>query len=144
MAGQTPNAAQTPSSGLAIASMVLGIVGLVTICFWYISFPCDVLAIVLGFVAKSKVTAGTGGGKGMAMAGIICGFIGLGLMLFVILLAVAGFAWFAAQAPEILEQIEQDMQDQMEQVPVRERGNLLNLQGFLMDPVVTHMRMRLG
>ena len=72
-------------NGLAIAGMVLGIVGLVGLCIWYIGLPCAIVGLILSILArkKSKVT-GTGGG--MAMAGIICSVIALGLAVLGIIL----------------------------------------------------------
>ena len=71
-----------PTNGLAIASLVLGIVG------W---IPCGVgsiVAIVLGFVARSQIRASQGrqGGDGLALAGIILGFlaVALGIAILVI------------------------------------------------------------
>jgi len=56
-------------NGLTIASMVLGIVSLVLWCFWFISIPCGVLALIFGILGIKKP------GKGMAIAGIITGAI---------------------------------------------------------------------
>jgi Domain of unknown function (DUF4190) len=58
---------------LAIASLVCGIVGCFTI--------TAIVAIVLGFVARNQIekSGGTQQGSGMALAGIILGFIWVGL-----------------------------------------------------------------
>ncbi len=61
-------------SGLAIASMVLGIVALVmACCFWFISVPCAVVGVILGAVSL----AGQKPGKGMAIAGVVCSIVSL-------------------------------------------------------------------
>lgn len=61
-------------SGLAIASMVLGIVALVmACCFWFISGPCAVVGVILGAVSL----AGQKPGKGMAIAGVVCSIVSL-------------------------------------------------------------------
>ncbi len=65
------------TNGLAIASLVLGIVGWV---------PCgvgSVVAIVLGFVARNQIRQSQGrqGGDGLALAGIILGFVGIALVV---------------------------------------------------------------
>lgn len=103
-----------PSSGLAIASMILGIVSCVTFCIWWLSLVCGVVAVVLGFVARSKIAAGTGGGKGMATTGIICGIIGPLLAILVIVLVIAGFAVFMNN-PAVKKAIEDGMQQQQQQ-----------------------------
>lgn len=68
-------APKTPGLGLAIASMVLGIISL--LCFPYIT---GVLAVIFGAVAKNK-----GCKSGMATAGIVCGIIGVALWLLMLL-----------------------------------------------------------
>ncbi len=57
-------------AGLAIASMVLGILALVTFCLWIVCGPLAIAGLILGIIAKVNVKAGTGGGSGMATAGI--------------------------------------------------------------------------
>ena len=47
-------------AGLAIASMVLGIVSIVLCC----CFPMGTMGLILGIVALKKVNDGTGDGKG--------------------------------------------------------------------------------
>ena len=58
---------------MAIASLVCGIVGCFTI--------TAIVAIVLGFVARNQIekSGGTQQGSGMALAGIILGFVWIGL-----------------------------------------------------------------
>ena len=66
--------------GLGIASMVCGIVSLIGCCgMWYVSLPCAIVAIVLGIVQIVKNDA-----RGMAIAGIICGGLGIALTVLVI------------------------------------------------------------
>ena len=61
------------NSGMHIASLVLGIISIVTALFWYISLPSGILAIIFG--AKSAKRTGSKLGK----AGLITGIIGLSL-----------------------------------------------------------------
>lgn len=73
--------------GFCIASLVLGIVALVFFCLWYISIPCGILAIIFGILGIKTVN------KGMALAGLITGSIGLFIStLIVIALFMFGFA----------------------------------------------------
>lgn len=67
------------SQGQAIASMVCGIISLVICCLWFVSGPLAIVAIALGHVAisKAKKDPARFGGKGMARAGLITGYIGL-------------------------------------------------------------------
>ena len=68
-----------PTNGLAVASLVLGAVWL----FWLGS----VLALVLGYVARGQIRHTGDGGDGVAVAGIVLGWVGVG---FLVLLIVAG------------------------------------------------------
>ena len=66
-----PSASKT--NGLAVASLVCGIVGCFTV--------TAIVAIVLGFIARNQIeqSGGTQQGSGMALAGIILGFVWIGL-----------------------------------------------------------------
>jgi DNA-directed RNA polymerase subunit RPC12/RpoP len=74
MEGTTLEAAGT-SNGFCVASLVLGIIALPAAC----AILPGVLAIVFGIVGYNQVgkTGVEGGGKGMAIAGIVCGSLGL-------------------------------------------------------------------
>jgi hypothetical protein len=73
MEGTTLEAAGT-SNGFCVASLVLGIIGLPAGCI----FLPAVLAIIFGIVGYNQVnqTGMERGGKGLAIAGMICGAIG--------------------------------------------------------------------
>lgn len=77
------------TNGLAIASLICGIVGLLV--FNIILGP---IAIILGYVGLRQSSAK--GGAGMAKAGLILGVIDV--LVFVLLMAVAassgGFSWY--------------------------------------------------
>jgi hypothetical protein len=73
----------TSANGLAIASMVLGIL--------WIYWVGSILALVFGYVAKGQIdrSAGRQSGRGMAIAGIVLGWIGVGALALVVVLAIA-------------------------------------------------------
>jgi hypothetical protein len=83
-----PSAATRPTStnGFAVASLVLGIVWL----YWVGS----ILALVFGYVARGQIAAsrGTQGGGGMAMAGIVLGWIGVGILVITVVFFLAAGA----------------------------------------------------
>ena len=80
-----PRRRSDAGAGLGIASMVIGIISLpLCICSWF-DIPLSLLAIILGFVSRSQ-----GGPRGTNTAGIICGFISLGLIILLIILAFSG------------------------------------------------------
>ncbi|MBA3698094.1 MAG: hypothetical protein H0W78_04490 [Planctomycetes bacterium] len=67
----------TPGSGLAIASLVLGILGLVLL-------PLAIVALVLGIIALTK-----GQSKGLAIPGVVLGGLGVLLLPLAIIAAIA-------------------------------------------------------
>lgn len=76
-----------PGKGLGIASMVLGIVSLAIFCAWYLAIPCAIIGAALGGVAQSKAKA-AGVKNGMAVAGIACSCVSLGISVLVLLWTV--------------------------------------------------------
>ena len=89
-----PQAATT--NGKAIASMVLGILSFV-LGFELGPFAVifTILALVFGYQAKREIrlSAGLQTGEGMAIAGIVMGWIGIALLLlFMFLVVVLGLA----------------------------------------------------
>lgn len=71
------------SGGFGIASMICGIIALITCCLWCTCIPLAIVSIVLGILQLSKGTA-----KGMAIAGIICSSIALILLLILTIVGV--------------------------------------------------------
>ena len=79
----TSNRFDTSSTnGLAIASMVLGIVWV-----WWIG---SILALIFGFVARKQIRESGQRGDGMAIAGIVLGCVGVVTLILVIVLVIAG------------------------------------------------------
>lgn len=80
-----PQSQKMPGDSMAVAAMVMGIIGLVC-CGGIVS----ILGIIFGFMARSKGTSK----DGMALAGIILGFIGLigGIVLAIVGAATGAFA----------------------------------------------------
>ncbi len=79
------------TDGYAIASLVLGIVGLLGVAFF--GFVAAVLAAVFGHVALGRISrAGAGrGGRGLAIAGLVLGYITIGLT--VLFFAIVGISF---------------------------------------------------
>lgn len=74
--------AQAPTNGLAIASMVVGLFWM-----WWIG---SVLAIVFGHVALGQIARNGQSGRGIAIAGLVLGYIGLATLLFTLLAVTVG------------------------------------------------------
>lgn len=71
------------SEGLAVASMVLGIISIIFCALFYVAIPCAIVGLVLGCVYRSK-----GGKNGMSVAGIACSGSGLALALLILFLLI--------------------------------------------------------
>jgi hypothetical protein len=82
----TGGTAQSRTSALAIWSLVLGILGLV--CF---SFLSAIPGVICGHMACSRIkrSAGALTGQGLAVAGLITGYLGIAWAIFVIPLMLA-------------------------------------------------------
>ena len=74
------------TNGMAVASLVLGILWI----YWIGS----VLALIFGYIARQQIDQHQGmqGGRGMATAGIVLGWIGVGFLVLFMLVAVLGMA----------------------------------------------------
>jgi len=81
----SPGATGTQTSGLAIASLVTGLF------FWCWVIP-GIVSIVLGHLALESIenSGGAKRGRGMAIAGIALGWVGIGIVGLLVL------AWFVA------------------------------------------------
>ncbi|MFF2951262.1 DUF4190 domain-containing protein [Kitasatospora sp. NPDC057965] len=75
-----PMPAPPPRNGVGIAAMVIGVVGLVlslaVLLFWLSWLPA-LLAVILGAVGLVQVRKGIATNRGMALAGVILGVLGL-------------------------------------------------------------------
>ena len=67
------------TSSLAVASMVTSIVGAATLFCWGLGAIVGLVGAILGHVARRRIRSSGEGGDGMALAGIIVGWIVLAL-----------------------------------------------------------------
>ena len=88
------------SDGLAIASMIIGIVAVIAsivgwCCCGYVGSGAAILggvtAVILGFVSRSQ-----GSRSGMGLTGLILGFVAIAIGVFMTILLVIGIAWMKA------------------------------------------------
>ena len=75
------------TNGKAIASLVLGIVGLTGL-----PFVCSILAVIFGRSARREIATTGEGGEGLATAGIVLGWVGIVLVLLAVLVVGALFS----------------------------------------------------
>jgi hypothetical protein len=82
-----PNVRSGPP-GIAIASLILGLVGVMLGLLCWMPFP-GIIAVILGIIAlKQMKTAPDPTGRGLAIAGIVLGSANIAFLLF-------GILWFA-------------------------------------------------
>ncbi|MFL5798900.1 MAG: DUF4190 domain-containing protein [Actinomycetota bacterium] len=74
---------QQRTNGLAVASLVLGIVGVLVA---LLAIP-EILALIFGLVALGQIrrSSGTLGGRGLAIAGVSLGGVGIALFVIVVI-----------------------------------------------------------
>lgn len=82
-----------PTNGLAIASLVLGILWI----YWIGS----ILALIFGYVARKQIRERGEGGGGLATAGIVLGWIGLSILVAIV---VIGFILGITRAFETVDE----------------------------------------
>jgi hypothetical protein len=84
---QAPGPQGGGTNGLAVASMILGIL--------WICYIGSVLAIIFGHVALSQIkkSGDTQGGKGMAIAGLVLGYLGIVTFVFSLILGFGTFTF---------------------------------------------------
>jgi predicted PurR-regulated permease PerM len=83
---------------MAIASMVLGILGL-----WGVPFVMAILALVFGYTSRNSIDRSEGreSGRSMAVAGIVLGYVGLVTSIGVIFF----YVWWFREFPNILKNL---------------------------------------
>lgn len=83
---QTTSAPTNERKGFNITSMILGIISILTFCWWYVSIPSGIIAIIFSIAGKKDA------GRGMGVAGLVCGIIGLVFCIALYVLAIMGLA----------------------------------------------------
>ncbi|MFN8104660.1 MAG: DUF4190 domain-containing protein [Acidimicrobiia bacterium] len=82
-----------PGRGQQIAGLVLGIVSLLVFLSW-IALICGVLAIIFGTIGRSKAKA-VGAPTAMGTAGIVCGSIGVLIVVGLIVLVIVAYSSYS-------------------------------------------------
>jgi hypothetical protein len=81
--GTHPAPVKQPADGFAVTSLVTGILTVVLCWLWPLALILGVLALVFGLISYNKNKSG------MALAGTICGGVGLLLMIAFVIFVVA-------------------------------------------------------
>ncbi|MEU0432192.1 DUF4190 domain-containing protein [Streptomyces sp. NPDC006290] len=80
-----------PSNGIGTAALVLGIIASILFFVWPLSIVLGVLAVIFGLVGRAKARRGEATNSGQALAGVICGAVGI--VLAVALLVLLGIVF---------------------------------------------------
>ena len=85
-----------PTSGLAVAALVCGIAGVVL--FWaLLPMLASIAAVITGHMALGQIRRTPGlGGRGMAIAGLVMGYLMIGVLVFTIVSTLIGLVVFGA------------------------------------------------
>lgn len=89
-----------PTDGLALASLICGIAGLVFMGCYGAGFPISLAGVICGHMCRKRLLSeGNTSSAGLALAGIITGYIGLALIVLALLIIglFFGFAIFASE-----------------------------------------------
>ena len=83
--GQEPyqQPAKGNGNGFAIAGFVLSLVSILACCLYYVAIPCAVLAIIFSVLGRKSAY------RGLAIAGIVIGIVGLAITLMLLAFAAS-------------------------------------------------------
>ncbi|MEV6998222.1 DUF4190 domain-containing protein [Streptomyces sp. NPDC093982] len=76
-----PGVQPMPSNGMGTAGLVLGIISAAIFCLWPVAIVMGALALIFGSIGRGKARRGEATNPGQALAGMICGAVGLVLGL---------------------------------------------------------------
>ncbi|MFJ8669974.1 DUF4190 domain-containing protein [Streptomyces sp. NPDC093600] len=99
-----PGWQQPPSNGMGTAAMVLGIVAVFGFCLYGFGIVLGILALIFGIIGVKKAGRGEATNRGMAIAGIVLGAIGIAVGA-----VFLGFiVWAIQQDPSTFEDSPED------------------------------------
>jgi hypothetical protein len=76
-----PTGGPTQQNTLGLIGMVVGIISIPLACCAVLGLIAGIAGLVLGILGMRKVRAGAASNRGMALAGVICGSIGIALSI---------------------------------------------------------------
>lgn len=85
------NVSQTNSNGMSIASLILGIIGLVAWILPLLGYPINIIGLILGIISNKKEN------NNFSKTGIILSAIGLGITA---INSIAGVIMVLSQLPQ--------------------------------------------
>jgi Domain of unknown function (DUF4190)/GYF domain 2 len=74
------------TSGLAITSLTTGIIGLPAVLCWPLALILEIVAIITGHMARGQIRKNPAlSGGGIALGGLICGYLGIVVIIAVVI-----------------------------------------------------------
>ena len=103
---------QSPVMPLAIWALILGIASLVFCCL-----PLAIPAIICGHLARSRIeqAPGAASGRGMAMAGLIMGYVSIVAFILACILGII----MAVTMPAVIEKLEDVQHNECREKPIQ-------------------------
>lgn len=92
-----------PTNGIAIAALVVSIVGAAGLCAYGLGGYLGIVGAILGHVAGRQIRERGGQGAGMAKAGVIIGWIVTGIAVLATIALVFFVVWASGQPPSTFE-----------------------------------------
>jgi hypothetical protein len=90
-------------NGLAIAAMVVSIIGALGLCAYGLGGYIGAIGAILGHVSRKQIRERGEGGEGFATAGIIVGWVATALAVLATIVIVIFIVWAANQDPSSYE-----------------------------------------
>jgi uncharacterized paraquat-inducible protein A len=81
------------TNGKAIAALVLGILAIV---LPYIGFIIGIIAIIFASLALKEIKTRSEQGRGLAVAGLVCGIVGTALYAIIIVVVIGALLYFGS------------------------------------------------
>lgn len=80
-----------PTNGMAIASLVLSCLGLVSTCAYGLGVIPALIGAILGHVARGQIKSSGESGGGLALAGVIVGWVTVAFVVLIVMVVVGVF-----------------------------------------------------
>lgn len=94
------------NNGMAIASLVLGIIGLVFSCCYGVGAVFGIIALAFGIISSRQIKKSHEQNGGMSVAGIILGIIAIVVGVLVVIFIVANRGLFAEELKRSMEMMQ--------------------------------------
>jgi hypothetical protein len=92
-----PPAPPVSTNGMAIAALIVSIVGVLGLCAYGVGGVVGAVGAILGHVARKQIRQTGEGGDGLALAGVIVGWISAAIGVIAILVIAGVVLWASTQ-----------------------------------------------